>query len=111
MTSEHARVKEIFLAARDEEPGKRAEFVARVCEGDPGLRREVEELLGYGATQQGPLDGIVPQPRVPPHSRHGVTFTRVDGSGAATPASPLSPDLLQRAVKRLRIVGQSADAR
>jgi hypothetical protein len=40
-----ARVKEIFNAALDQSPEKRAEFLAEACGGDESLRGEVNRLL------------------------------------------------------------------
>ena len=39
------RVKEVFDAAVDLEPGERAALLDRLCHGDPDLRSEVESLL------------------------------------------------------------------
>ncbi|MDQ3753746.1 MAG: serine/threonine protein kinase, partial [Acidobacteriota bacterium] len=44
-----ARVKELFEAALDREPTKRAAFLAEACAGDNALRREVESLLAFDA--------------------------------------------------------------
>jgi serine/threonine protein kinase len=49
--------KSIFLAALDvQEPGERATFVARCCQGDEALRRRVEDLLRAYGESGGPLD-------------------------------------------------------
>jgi len=39
------QVDELFEAALERRPGERAAFLDAACAGDPGLRREVEELL------------------------------------------------------------------
>ena len=83
----------------------RADFLAHECEGDLELRREVEQLLDYDMTEKGPLDRVVRLPHASSNERDGVTFTRVDPGGPDIPVSPLPPDLLQRAVRRLRLVG------
>ena len=44
------RVQEIFLTAADLPPSDRARFLDRVCEGDTGLRGEVESLLRADST-------------------------------------------------------------
>src|SRR6202162_6244754 len=51
--------KSIFLAALDvQDPGERATFVARCCQGDEALRRRVEDLLrAYGESGR-PLDKL-----------------------------------------------------
>ncbi len=41
----HAKVKEIFLAAREQTPATREAFLARQCDGDEELQREVQSLL------------------------------------------------------------------
>ena len=47
MTSERWQlVKELFEAASERGPAERADFLARACEGDEEVRREVESLLG-----------------------------------------------------------------
>ena len=46
MNSEQwARVKEVFNAALDQEPGGRRSFVAKATAGDDAVRSEVERLL------------------------------------------------------------------
>jgi non-specific serine/threonine protein kinase len=42
-----ARVKQVYQAALDTEPAKRAAFVGKACGDDAELRREVESLLAY----------------------------------------------------------------
>jgi eukaryotic-like serine/threonine-protein kinase len=39
------RLRELFDAALDRPPGERAAYLARTTDGDPAIRREVEELL------------------------------------------------------------------
>ncbi|HEX8844121.1 MAG TPA: protein kinase [Pyrinomonadaceae bacterium] len=39
------KVKEIFNAALEQQPGERAAFLAQACKGDDSLRREVESLI------------------------------------------------------------------
>ena len=39
------QIEELFHSALALEPGRRAEFLARVCGGDDALREEVESLL------------------------------------------------------------------
>ncbi|MEO8126100.1 MAG: protein kinase [Bryobacteraceae bacterium] len=40
------QIEEVFQAAADQPPGSRAAFLDEACNGDTGLRREVESLLG-----------------------------------------------------------------
>ena len=45
------QVAEVYLAAVERDPADRDAFLREACEGDEGLRREVESLMGYeGAT-------------------------------------------------------------
>ena len=39
------RAQNVFLSAADLAPGERDGFLDEACEGDPGLRAEVESLL------------------------------------------------------------------
>jgi serine/threonine protein kinase len=41
------QIEQLYHAALDREPDERAAFLAETCIDDSGLRREVEELLGY----------------------------------------------------------------
>jgi serine/threonine protein kinase/Tol biopolymer transport system component len=41
------QVAEVYLAAVERDPPDRDAFLSEACEGDEGLRREVESLLGY----------------------------------------------------------------
>src|SRR5829696_7046932 len=50
-----ARIKAVFLEAVELPEGERAAFVARACDGDEGLAREVESLL---ASEQAATDFI-----------------------------------------------------
>jgi hypothetical protein len=48
MSDDWQKVKEIFNAALECDPGRRAEYLSVACEGDARLRSEVEKLLsGY----------------------------------------------------------------
>lgn len=49
-------VGELFLAALKLPEGERASFLDRACEGEPELRREVEELLCFAAVETSDLD-------------------------------------------------------
>ena len=40
-----ARVKKLFLAARERRPEERAGYLEEACSDDAGLRRELESLL------------------------------------------------------------------
>src|SRR5712692_1565478 len=40
------RVEQLFYAALERDESQRAAFLAAACQGDEGLRREVESLLG-----------------------------------------------------------------
>ena len=56
-TTDWHRVEQLFHDARDHPPDQRDAFLARACDGDPALRRDVESLL---AQVDGPLlrDGV-----------------------------------------------------
>ena len=57
MTSDdHARVKELFIAACELPPEERREYLERECGSDVALKDEVDELLGYheAETTHGP---------------------------------------------------------
>jgi eukaryotic-like serine/threonine-protein kinase len=41
------QIEQLYHAALDREPDERAAFLAETCIDDSGLRREVEELLGF----------------------------------------------------------------
>lgn len=47
----HARAKALFLAARALEGQARADFLENACSTDPGLRAEVESLLGFAVSR------------------------------------------------------------
>lgn len=49
-------VGELFLAALKLPEGERAAFLDRACEGEPDLRREVDELLRFAAVETSDLD-------------------------------------------------------
>ncbi|HEY3663701.1 MAG TPA: serine/threonine-protein kinase [Chthoniobacterales bacterium] len=53
-----ARVKELFAAAADLDPGQRATFLELECGGDEALRRELESLLESDER----TDGFIEQP-------------------------------------------------
>ena len=44
------RLQDVFIAALEHEPGTRAGFVARLCENDAAMAREVLELLAFEAS-------------------------------------------------------------
>jgi serine/threonine-protein kinase len=50
------RAEDVFEAALELEPAARSEYVARVCEYDPALLRQVMALLGAHARAEGVLD-------------------------------------------------------
>jgi eukaryotic-like serine/threonine-protein kinase len=52
------QVAEVYLAAGERDPADRDAFLREACEGDEGLRREVESLLGY----EGATDPWIEQP-------------------------------------------------
>ena len=45
------QVEQLYHAALKQGPGQRVAFLAKACQGDPELRREVESLLATDATQ------------------------------------------------------------
>jgi eukaryotic-like serine/threonine-protein kinase len=47
MSSLHQRAKDLFLEALDRPKGDRAAFLAKACDGEPDLLREVESLLAF----------------------------------------------------------------
>ena len=66
----HARLKELFFAARETAPEERDAFLAEACEGDSELLREVEALLSYSEEETEPpernLTPLRPAERAPP---------------------------------------------
>src|SRR5215469_6751760 len=50
------QVEEIYHAARELEPSRRSAFLARACNGDEELRRELESLLAQDPAREGKLD-------------------------------------------------------
>jgi eukaryotic-like serine/threonine-protein kinase len=63
-TAQWQRIKELFDAALERDPGERAAFLNRVCQADPALRAEIDSLLSAhasaGALSQGPVAGYAP---------------------------------------------------
>ncbi|HYP07485.1 MAG TPA: serine/threonine-protein kinase [Bryobacteraceae bacterium] len=51
-----ARLRELFDAATEQDPGRRSTFLAQACGDDSELRREVEQLLAAHAAQDSWLD-------------------------------------------------------
>ena len=43
------QISDIYHAALEHPPGERAAFLNEACDGDEGLRQEIESLLGYEA--------------------------------------------------------------
>src|SRR5262245_28589252 len=52
-----SKIESIYHAALDREPLARAAFLEEACAGDEGLRREVEELLGYDGAAESFIQG------------------------------------------------------
>jgi eukaryotic-like serine/threonine-protein kinase len=51
------QVEELFYAALECEPERRTAFLAKACQEDPELRREVESLLVSGlSNSRGPIE-------------------------------------------------------
>jgi non-specific serine/threonine protein kinase/serine/threonine-protein kinase len=58
----HLRAKEIFLAACELAPQKRAAYLGEACGSDAGLRREVDDLLAFDQpTSERPADHRPPE--------------------------------------------------
>ncbi len=55
------RIEELFHRAADLAPAERADFLATVCAGDAGLRREVESLLANDGSQDNLIEAAVSQ--------------------------------------------------
>jgi eukaryotic-like serine/threonine-protein kinase len=73
MNQQHDRKKELFLNALDiAPPAERRAYLKAACEGDDGLRREIEELLGH-------------------HERLG-SFLQADVTEQPMPVRPALPD-------------------
>jgi eukaryotic-like serine/threonine-protein kinase len=51
------QIERLYHAALDREPDERAAFLAETCLDDSGLRREVEELLGYDGAAESFIQG------------------------------------------------------
>jgi serine/threonine protein kinase len=54
------KIEEIYHAARELEPSRRSAFLARACDGDEELRRELEALLAQDPAGEGMLN-VPPQ--------------------------------------------------
>ena len=74
------KVEEIYHAARELEPSGRSAFLARACDGNEELRRELEALLAQDAVREGMLDrpaagllsesaGLAPGAQLGPYER------------------------------------------
>src|SRR6185436_21052636 len=51
------QVEQLFHAALECEPARRAALLAKACENDPELRREVESLMAQGlSNSHGPIE-------------------------------------------------------
>jgi serine/threonine protein kinase len=50
------KVEELYHAARELEPSQRSAYLARACNGDEELRRELESLLAQDPAREGMLD-------------------------------------------------------
>ncbi|MFZ0800700.1 MAG: hypothetical protein WAN70_00915, partial [Terriglobales bacterium] len=51
------KVERLYHAVLECEENGRAAFLARACEGDEGLRQEVESLVSYGNRSGGFIEG------------------------------------------------------
>src|SRR5215510_16545182 len=51
------QVESLYHAALEREPLARAAYLMEACAGDEGLRREVEELLGYDGAAESFIQG------------------------------------------------------
>ncbi len=53
-----SQVETLYHAPLEREPLARAVFLEEACAGDEGLRREVEELLGYDGAAESFIQGL-----------------------------------------------------
>ncbi len=51
------QIEELYHAALERAPDERVAFLIEACAGDSGLRREVEELLGYDGAAGSFIEG------------------------------------------------------
>jgi hypothetical protein len=60
-------IREILEDALEQDPDRRAQFIADACAGDAALQREVEEYLGYqdAAERFDPLPAVLPAASAP----------------------------------------------
>ncbi|HEU4334435.1 MAG TPA: serine/threonine-protein kinase [Candidatus Eisenbacteria bacterium] len=72
MKERWARVSEIFHAALERPPEKRAEYVKEACAGEPGLETEVRSLLESHESAGGYLEPAVSGAVTPPGSPSGA---------------------------------------
>lgn len=97
------QIVQIYLSALRREPSERGAFVARACEGDEALRRELELLL----TEQASSDEALSRPAVDPPVSSTLDPSAVGPAPAQCPTGPLSPgSLLAERFRIVREVGQ-----
>lgn len=103
--SRYTTVKKLYLEAFDLEPEERARFLDEAIGDDDGLRREVEQLLGYREDPRKPASAVhagaasagrplPPQPDENPESVGGYRIVRrigVGGMGAVYEAEQETP--------------------
>jgi len=56
MSADFDKLREVFLAALEQEPGRRDAYLEQHCAGDEELRRNVAVMLQAHAVGEGPLD-------------------------------------------------------
>ena len=71
------RIEELFHAAADLAPAERSAFLARACDGDDELRRQVEALLTQDAAQDNVLQAAIERAAGPTHRTPLSTGTKL----------------------------------
>ena len=76
------QISELYHAARERAPEERSAFLTEACNGDDGLRQEVESLLEF----ESPSAQFLERPAA------GVAVSLTDGSGAVRGAGETDGD-------------------
>ncbi|MFZ0283969.1 MAG: serine/threonine-protein kinase, partial [Terriglobales bacterium] len=91
------KVERLYHAVLECEENGRAAFLARACEGDEALRREVESLVSYGGRSGKFIEGSALEVVAPALARHGS-----DGQDQAS----IESRMIGKRISQYRVVEQ-----